>query len=144
MRITIIKDVKTPTRGTEKSAGIDFYIPNDFPPFLLGPREGILIGSGIKAQVPPGFMLMAADKSGVCTRTGVIIGAKIVDEDYQGEIHIHLINTSSKAVRFNPGEKITQFILVPVSYGDIEVVDHKDLFAETSERGEGGFGSTGK
>lgn len=160
MKITKVRDVKTPERGTAKSAGIDFFVPNDFTTTLLSPQRDMLIPSGIKAQVPEGFMLMAAEKSGVVTskraaveagRTPkptaynsiVILGAKIVDEDYQGEIHIHLINVGKEYVTIKPGTKIAQFILVPVSYENIEVVPEDQLFSEVSDRGDGGFGSTG-
>lgn len=160
MKIAKVRDVKTPERGTAKSAGIDFFVPNDFVEKVLPPRRDMLIPSGIKAQVPEGFMLMAAEKSGVVTskeacifigRTPkptafdsiVILGAKIVDEDYQGEIHIHLINVGRKPVVISPGTKIAQFILVPVSYENVEVVPEDQLFSEVSDRGEGGFGSTG-
>ena len=157
MKIAKIRDVKTPERGTEKSAGIDFFVPNDFIEKVLPPQCDILIPSGIKAQIPEGFMLMAAEKSGVVTskqaaiaagRTPkptaypsiVVTGAKIVDEDYQGEIHIHLVNVGNSHVTIKPGTKIAQFILVPVSYQNIEVVSESELFPNISERGEGGFG----
>lgn len=140
MKIEKIKMVKTPVRGTGASAGIDFFVPKNFG-VMVNPQESALIPTGIKAEVPKGFMLMAANKSGVCTRTGLIVGATIVDEDYQGEIHMHLINTSDSPVEIESGDKLVQFILVPVSYENVEVVDrvHKTV----SERGAGGFGSTG-
>ena len=157
MKVAKIRDVKTPERGTEKSAGIDFFVPNDFIEKVLPPQRDMLIPSGIKAQVPEGFMLMAAEKSGVVTSkqaaiaadrtpkptaytTVVVLGAKIVDEDYQGEIHIHLVNVGNEYVTIKPGTKIAQFILVPVDYQGVEVVPEADLFPEATERGEGGFG----
>lgn len=160
MKVAKVRDVKTPERGTAKSAGIDFFVPNDFVEKVLPPQCDILIPSGIKAQVPEDFMLMAAEKSGVVTSKNaaidagrtpkptaynsiIILGAKIVDEDYQGEIHIHLINVGDDCVAIKPGTKIAQFILVPVSYDDIEVVPEDQLFSEVSDRGDGGFGSTG-
>lgn len=161
MKIAKVRDVKTPVRGTKESAGLDFFIPEDFIPTLLAPKDDILIPSGIKANLPKGYMLMAADKSGVATSrhavkaagkepkptahdSALIVGAKIVDEDYQGEIHIHIINVGYGYVRLEPGMKIAQFILVPVSYEDVEEVPEEELFSETSERGDGGFGSTGE
>ena len=159
MKIAKVRDVKTPVRGTSKSAGIDFFVPNDFERVTLHVAEDLLIPSGIKASIPENFMLMAAEKSGVVTsyraallagRTPkpgafesiIVLGAKIVDEDYQGEIHIHLINAGRVPVTIEPGMKIAQFILVPVSYEDIEVVSEIELFSKSSERGDGGFGST--
>ena len=159
MKIAKVRDVRTPERGTAKSAGIDFFVPNDFKATRLLPQRDLLIPSGIKAEVLKDFMLMAADKSGVATsyqaavKAGrkpkptafdsvIILGAKIVDEDYQGEIHIHIINVGNTVVTIEPGMKLAQFILVPVSYDQIEVVPEEELFSIISERGDGGFGST--
>lgn len=162
MKFAKIRNVKSPARGTEKSAGIDFFVP-DFgnnKGFIVNPGTDILIPSGIKMEIPEGYMLMAADKSGVVTskwacigvgRTPkvdafesiVILGAKIVDEDYQGEIHIHIINIGKSKVYIKPGMKIAQFILVPVSYEVLEEVEEAKLFSRSSKRGEGALGSTG-
>lgn len=159
MKIAKVRNVRTPERGTSKSAGIDFFVPEDFNA-TIAPGEDLLIPSGIIAKIPENYMLMAADKSGVVTSFGAmvkagrlpkknsfpsitIIGAKIVDEDYQGEIHIHLVNVGCAPVIIKPGMKIAQFILVPVLYDIIEEVPSKeDLFTEFSERGAGAFGST--
>lgn len=163
MKFCKVRDVKSPVRGTGKAAGIDFFIPNDFNdamPYRLNPQCDALIPSGIKIEIPEGYMLMAADKSGVVTSymaafkagrkpkkeafsSPVIIGAKIVDEDYQGEIHIHLINTGCDAICLQSGMKIAQFILVPVSYEKLEEVPTSEIFSQTSKRGDGAFGSTG-
>ena len=160
MKFAKVRDVKSPVRGTAKSAGIDFFVPNDCLPFRLFPQCDILIPSGIKANIPENMMLMAAEKSGIVTsaeavtRAGrtpkdsaynsvIVIGAKIIDEDYQGEIHIHLVNVGREIVTINPGTKIAQFILVPVSYDELEEVSENELFTNSTERGEGGFGSTG-
>ena len=141
MKIIKVKDVKTPSRGTSKSAGIDFYTPNDMKPILLGPGEDALIPSGIKAQVSPGYALIAFNKSGVATKSKLTKGAEVVDEDYQGEIHIHVFNSGKSTTLINPGQKLIQFILIKMNYEDIEVVESLDNVE--SERGEGGFGSTG-
>ena len=159
MKFCKVRDVKSPVRGTGKAAGIDFFVPNNFSATIY-PHDDLLIPSGIKAEIPKGYMLMAADKSGVVTtdmacykasrtpkedafESPVIVGAKIVDEDYQGEIHIHLINLGDKSIRIKPGMKIVQFILVPVSYEELEEVPEAELFSRSSERGEGALGSTG-
>lgn len=157
MKIALVRDVESPVRGTEKSAGLDFFIPNDFKALAINPGEDVLIPSGVKASIPKGYMLMAAEKSGVvtsrqaCIAAGrkpkdlafssiVVLGAKIVDEDYQGEIHIHLVNVGKEAVTLYPGTKIAQFILVPVSYEGIEICEEDELFEEESERADKGFG----
>jgi dUTP pyrophosphatase len=141
MKIQKIRDVKTPSRGTSKSAGIDFYTPNDMNPILLGPGEDALIPSGIKAQVPPGHALVAFNKSGVATKNKLTKGAEVVDEDYTGEIHIHVFNSGRTTSMINPGQKLIQFILIEMNYENIEVVESLDEIE--TERGAGGFGSTG-
>ena len=145
MKITKIRNVKTPIRGTEGSAGIDFFVPEDFPKDLctIQPNERFFIPSGIKANVPDGFALIAFNKSGVALKKGLLVGASVVDSDYQGEIHLHLVNTSYKAVTIEPGEKLTQFLLIPVDHRDVTVVEEDELFTEETTRGSGGFGSTG-
>ena len=145
MKITKIRDVKTPIRGTEGSAGIDFFVPNDYPQSLctIEPGDRYFIPSGIKANVPEGYALIAMNKSGVSMKKGLMVGACVVDSDYQGEIHLHLINASNKPVTIEPGDKLTQFLLVPVNHCDVELVDVDDLFTEETTRGSGGFGSTG-
>lgn len=163
MKILKVRNVKTPTRGTDKSAGIDFYVPEDFESVYMGPGVDVLIPSGIKANIPEGYMLMAAEKSGVTAssyacrqagrepkpeafRTVTVLGAKIIDEDYQGEIHIHIINVGSYGVTIKPGMKIAQFILVPVLYDTIEeVTSEEELYnGVETQRGKCGFGSTGE
>tara|TARA_B100000886_G_C20377562_1_gene472454 strand:+ start:572 stop:1039 length:468 start_codon:yes stop_codon:yes gene_type:complete len=145
LKITKTRNVKTPTRGTNGSAGIDFYVPNDYPSHLctVQPGDRYFIPSGIKANVPQGYALVAFNKSGVALRKQLIVGAAVVDSDYQGEIHLHLINTSHNPVEIQPGEKITQFLLLPVNHCDIREVSDDKLFDTTTNRGSGGFGSTG-
>ena len=76
------------------------------------------------------------------SKLGMLVGASIVDSDYTGEIHINMWNVSDKYVKLYPGDKVIQFILVPVPTVDIEEVDELDEIY--SERGNGGFGSTNK
>ena len=142
MKITKIRDVITPTRGTSRSAGLDFYVPRDFGFKNLKPGERILIPSGIRANVPSGFALIAFNKSGVASKLGLGKMAEVVDEDYQGEIHISVVNTSNVSVRIESGQKIIQFVLIPINYALPIVVEENELYNETTERGEGGFGST--
>lgn len=145
MKVFRTRDVKLPARGTERSAGLDFYIPNDFESFWLSPGNSSVIPSGIVAEIPEGYMLKMCNKSGVCTRDLLVVGAEIIDEDYQGEIHLHVINVGRGTVVLHPGMKLVQGILIPVLYGGVEEVEFRDqLFTgRQSERGSGGFGSTG-
>jgi dUTP pyrophosphatase len=163
MRISLIRNVIAPTRGTEKSAGIDFYVPNQLEgstPFEihyeeipgqqvgkyyieLNPNQDVLIPSGVRADIIPGYMWMAADKSGVSTKQKLIVGAKIIDEDYQGEIGLHVINFGQKTTRIYLGQKLVQLILVPVLYEDVEVVCDCEMHKTPTGRGDKGYGSTG-
>ncbi len=145
MKILKTRDVKTPTRGTDKSAGLDFYVPNDFPgTHYLATSQSINIPSGIKANIPEGYALIVMNKSGVALKKGLQVGACVVDEDYQGEIHLHVTNIGDEVAEIKPGEKLVQMLLIPVLYAEVEEV-HKeeDLFDAETERGSGGFGSTG-
>lgn len=161
MKFYKVRDVKSPERGTSRSAGIDFFVPFDFCDNCktIMPGEDILIPSGIIAKIPEGFMLMAADKSGIApstdalkrclmrnktpeVRSSLIVGAKIIDEDYPGEIHIHVINVGKEMVSITPGMKIVQFILVPVSYAIPEEVQSFEALGFKLGNRTGGFGST--
>lgn len=101
MKITKIREVKTPTRGTECSAGLDFFVPAGIRLCML-PGDDVLIPSGIKVEVPHGYALIAHNRSSMATSTRamkyaglkgnpnstrgcVVVGACVVDEDYQGE-----------------------------------------------------------
>lgn len=160
MKITKIREVKTPTRGTECSAGLDFYVPAGIRLCML-PGDDVLIPSGIKVEVPHGYALIAHNRSSMATSTRamkyaglkgnpnstrgcVVVGACVVDEDYQGEIYIHLINVGRCAETIIAGMKVVQLVLTPVSYEGVEVVDEEELFNQASERGKGGFGSTNR
>ena len=146
LKLAKVRSVKTPTRGTEGSAGIDFYVPDDYPQedceILSGER--FFIPSGIKANVPEGFALIAMNKSGVSLKKNLMVGACVVDSDYQGEIHLHLINVGQDNVEICPGDKLVQFLLVPVDHGPVELVSEEDLYTSATSRGAGGFGSTGE
>jgi len=162
MKVLKVRDVKLPERGTWRSAGLDFFIPIDLDwnkdckglfkimgltpeCVVLPPGGSIVIPSGIKAKVPEGKALVAFNKSGIATKKSLQVGACVVDEDYQGEIHIHLVNVGSEPQAITKGEKIVQFILLNVSYQGVEEVHNfGELFEEVTVRGEGKFGSTNK
>ena len=87
--------------------------------------------------------MILQNKSGVATKKGLVLGANTIDSDYQGEIHISLINTSNHIIAIREDEKITQGVIFKIHLGDVVVCDTIDLlYNEVSERGEGGFGST--
>ena len=143
MKFTKIKDVKTPTRANSTDAGIDFFIPNTEQPICLSPGHSCFVPSGIKVNVPEGYALLAFNKSGIAVKKSLHVGACVVDHGYQGEVHINLTNVGTENITLEPGDKIVQFVLLPLGDPTVEEVKHDDLYTETSSRGEGGFGSTG-
>lgn len=164
-----VRDVKSPERGTDEAAGIDMFVPNYNDEFkedllaknpnvsykidllsqsmeiLVDAHERVLIPSGIKTWMAPGTALIAANKSGVATKKGLVFGAQVIDSDYAGEVHISVINTTDHPVSFSTGDKLIQFIHTPVILSKLEEINEAELteLHLASERGEGGFGSTG-
>jgi len=161
-----VRDVKCPERGHKHDAGIDFFVPEFTEDFLkdlieknpyliinkekivLEPGERVLIPSGIHCQMSsPGRALIAANKSGVATKMGLIFGAQVVDYEYQGEIHLGVINTTPGIVEITPGMKILQFLEIPVYTSEIYVNEDmtvESFYKDKTTRGAGGFGSTDK
>lgn len=113
---------------------------------LLAPLSRINILSGIYCQMEEaGRALIAHNKSGVASKHGLIYGAQVVDFEYQGEIHINVINTSSKVVRIYEEQKLMQFLEVPIFTSAIEEVETlQKLYKGATSRADGGFGSTDK
>lgn len=142
MKISKIKDVKSPNRGTPQSAGLDFFVPNDFTETVVKPGESIRVASGIRVEVPVGCAMIAFNKSGVAL-SGLQVGACVIDEDYQGELNLHLFNYTKSDITIKPGQKLTQFIVIPIQYPTIEEVADSELHTIATERGAGAFGSTG-
>lgn len=167
-----IRDVKSPERGTSEAAGIDFFIPWQSENFAadlkeknpnivlnfdtsqeegkeleieIPPHGRVLIPSGIKTWMKPGTALIAANKSGIASKKGLIFGAQVVDSDYTGEIHISIINTTKYNVWVNSGDKMMQFIHTPVLLSNVVEIteDEFNRLHENSQRGSEGFGSTG-
>jgi len=161
------RDVKPPTRANAYDAGIDFYVPELtedyvravkeknpqlFPIFIrnvgieLHPQKRILLPSGFHCQMSsPGRALIAANKSGVSTKNGLVYSAQVVDFEYQGEIHLGLINTGDSAVTITSGMKILQFVETPVFNSDIEIEEGKttnEFYEKTTDRAAKGFGSS--
>ena len=138
-------EVKTPVRAHDTDAGIDFFVPENFPETTLQPGEDILIPSGIRVVVPKGYALIAKEKSGVATKKKLSVGANCVDTGYVGQVHIHLFNFSSNTQVIKPGDKIVQFVMIKIGSHQPELISeevYEAVYCNT-ERGAGGFGSTG-
>lgn len=139
------RDVKTPTRGTDQSAGLDFYIPYDAERIVIEPGKSINIGSGIKMEIPKGYAGVFFNKSGVGVK-GVFVGACVVDSDYRGEIHLNVHNVSDQPRVFDPGQKLVQMVILPINMIDLREMSSEnfDHYCGKTQRGSGGFGSTGE
>lgn len=139
-----IRDVKNPTRAHYTDAGIDLFIPNDFEETTLKVGDSVLIPSGIRIKLPENTAGIFFNRSSVAKK-GIIIGADVVDEGYNGEIHIHLIKVSGEPVTIKAGDKIAQLVIMPVLYEMLTEYSSKCYEDATSdsERQNKGFGSTG-
>lgn len=133
----IDENAKMPTRGTEESAGLDFYTPIDL---VIKPRQDVLVPLGLRMKFPKGWAMIFKEKSGIATKKKIDIGACVIDSDYRGIPHAHLINNSDEIVEFKTGDKVVQGIMVQVWLGMPIQVTKID---EDTQRGAGGFGSTG-
>ena len=113
---------------------------------LLPPMARVNIPSGVYCQMEEeGRALITHNKSGIASKQGLVFGAQVVDFEYQGEIHLNVINTSSKVVRIYAGQKLLQFIEIPIYTSKIEEVKSlQDLYEGETSRKDGGFGSTDK
>jgi dUTP pyrophosphatase len=144
LRYSKIREVKSPLRGHPTDAGIDFFIPDDYADTIIEPNTSVLIPSGIKVQFDHGWALVANNKSGIASKKGLLVGAQVIDSSYQGEVHINLHNVSSTPQLIKAGDKIVQFVMYNIGLPEPEEVPLIEyLYFESSDRGDGGFGSTG-
>jgi dUTP pyrophosphatase len=127
---------KLPARGTNWSAGADLCC---LEPFTLGPRERKAVPTGLIVEIPPGWYGRVAPRSGLAARHGIDTLAGVVDPDFRGELMALIVNTGDSLVSFDAGDRIAQLIIERAAVCDYVWVDE---LSET-ERGDGGFGSTG-
>lgn len=107
----------------------------------------VLIPSGIHVKLPENVILVAENKSGIASKRGLIKAAQVIDVDYEGQIHINLINATNYATFIKPGDKIVQFVpyFQPNMFESKEYTSKEELYKDSkSIRGEGGFGSSDK
>lgn len=141
---------KLPLRAHRADAGMDlFYCPNGersdivtHDGLAISPRESKLIPSGLKIEVPYGYMLEIKNKSGIAHKRRLITGACVVDSGYDGEIYVNLHNIGLTTEYIMPGDKIAQAVLIPIAQCDVEEVS-LDVLNEGTTRNDGAFGSTG-
>jgi dUTP pyrophosphatase len=128
---------RLPLRGTNGSAGADLVC---LEAFTLGSGERKLVPTGLIVEIPPGWYGRVAPRSGLAVKCGVDMLAGVIDSDYRAEVRVLMINLGDAPVSFEAGDRIAQLIIERAALCDYVWAD--DL-SET-ERGEGGFGSTGK
>ena len=141
---------KLPTRAHQTDAGMDlYYCPNgerakflEEEGLVISARETVLIPTGIKVNVPYGYMLEVKNKSGIALKRQLLVGACVIDPGYTGEVYVNLHNVGLKTQYLQPGDKIAQAVLVPVMHCGVEEVSEEEIDIKT-DRGHGGFGSTG-
>lgn len=130
-----------PERGSAAAAGYDIFACLD-EPIKVGPHETVKIPSGLAFQIPDNYMMGIYARSGLATKQGLrpsnCVG--VVDSDYRGAVIVALHNDSEFTRTIEPHEKIAQLIIMPFLTWELEEVNE---LSET-ERGTGGFGSTGK
>ncbi len=142
IRIKKLKDnAVIPTRGSSSAAGYDLYACLENP-VSIAPGETVQIGTGLTAEIPEGYFAACFARSGLAFREGLrpanCVG--VVDSDYRGEYIVALHNDSETVRTVVSGERIAQLVILP--YLTVEFVESDTLSG--TERGAGGFGSTGK
>ena len=131
-----------PAYATEGSAGLDLRACIDAP-ITIEPGATVLIATGLAIHLAdPGYCAMILPRSGMGHKNGIVLGnlVGLIDSDYQGQLMVSTWNRGQNAFTLQPMERLAQLIVVPVVQVGFNVVDEFD----TSERGAGGFGSTGK
>ncbi|MGM9641164.1 MAG: dUTP diphosphatase [Faecousia sp.] len=134
-------NAKIPTYGTAYSAGADLYVCLE-QPIVIQPGRTEFLPTGLSIAVPNGYAGLIFARSGLSTKRGLAPANKVgvIDSDYRGPIMVALHNHGDTPQTVEPGERVAQLVVVPVLAPEMELVEELD----TTERGTGGFGSTGR
>lgn len=136
MKIMLEESAYKPSRAHDTDAGMDLRTPVA----VTVPAHGsVVIDTKTHVELPHGCAGLLVSKSGLNVRHG-ITSTGLIDEGFTGAILVRLYNHSDEAYTFEPGDKVTQLVVIPARYDPLEIVDSID----GGERGDGGFGSTGK
>lgn len=138
----LYEDSILPTRGSAEAAGYDLYARlRENETLQIPPHTTGKIGTGIAIECPKNHFAGIFARSGLATKQGLAPANKVgvVDSDYRGEIIVALHNDSEEIRYVENGDRIAQLIIIPYTSVELEIVDTLD----ETERGEGGFGSTG-
>ena len=136
----LTSNAKTPTYGSEFAAGADLYSAENHD-IIVNPGETVFIHTGIAMAIPEGYVGLVYARSGIACKRGLAPANKVgvIDSDYRGEIMVALHNHGNTAQEIEPGERIAQIIISPYITASFRERDELD----DTERGNGGFGSTG-
>ncbi len=127
----------SPNYAHSFDAGMDLFC---LEKVSISPNERVQISTGISMEIPEGFVGLIWDKSGISHKGGLKTLGGVVDSQYRGEIKIGIINLSNEVFEFEAGQKVAQMLIQKVE--QVDLIESKEL--SNTERGEGGFGSTGK
>lgn len=129
-----------PSYETEGSAGMDIRAFLD-ETVMIGPGERALIPTGLYMEFEPGYEVQIRARSGLAAKHGIglVNGVGTIDSDYRGEIKVALINMGEEAFPVSNGDRIAQMVISPIVQAEIEPAEE----LSDTERGKGGFGSTG-
>lgn len=134
-------DLPVPSYSTSGSAGFDLRAAVDVEGVVVGPGERALIATGFSVALPPGYELQVRPRSGLAVKfgIGVVNSPGTVDSDYRGQIAVCLINLGAEKFEIKRGDRIAQAVIAAAPQWTLLEVDQLDA----TERGSGGFGSTG-
>ncbi|MBO5830518.1 MAG: dUTP diphosphatase [Alistipes sp.] len=142
MKVQIVNKsaYEAPFYATVNSAGMDLKANID-EPILLEPLQRTMVPTGLYIALPEGTEAQVRPRSGLAAKHGITVlnTPGTIDADYRGEIKVILVNLSNEAFTINPGERIAQMVVARYEKVEWDVVDSLDA----TERGAGGFGSTG-
>jgi len=136
-----------PSRSNPSDAGADvFWCPPKRIDTRLSPGDSRLFSTGLKIEVPTGYMLEVKNRSSMAAKKSLVVGACVIDSGYSGEIFVNLHNIGNEEVEVKPGDKIAQLVLIPVIQWRSLEVPENELYRDNvtiSSRGAGALGSTG-
>lgn len=139
MKVMLDEGAKMPTKAHKADAGFDLYIPTDYEQVIIPKRMSLTIDTGVHIEIPEGFVGMIKSKSGLNVKKNILCEG-VIDSGYTGSIVVKAYNNGDSDVILNGGDKITQLVLLPIAITELELVDSLD----DTERGNNGFGSSGK
>ena len=137
MKVKLDEHGIMPTRAHDTDAGLDIMTPFEV---YIQPQSSVVVHTGVHIELPPGTCGILKSKSGLSINHGITTVDGVIDEGYTGEITVRLLNDSTETHAFSAGDKITQLVIVPYFAPELELVDE----LEATERGDNGFGSTGR